>query len=250
MNENELIDQMLLDAQKAVDRGDLENLFGRYLYLHSVVQDSRIPALFSEKQEDIRLDLSTGVIEGQVNLRAYFESQKPHRGQMLGRTLLNPMIEIAADRETAKGLFVAAGHDTFVSYDKPSFEEYPFAASMKKDEKYHFYKMVHWVWYKYGVDFIREGEKWKIWHIRRVEIMRCPYDEDWIDYSISRQKEDIMNQFHQPWQGVTRENCNGFNFPSTRPSPEPWNGYTITESVPDNPKMPKPYRTFAETFSY
>lgn len=250
MTQMEQVDEMLRDARQAADRWELESLFGRYQYWHSVVKDGRIPALFSQKKEDVRVDFGNGVIEGQADIRDFFESQKPHRGQMLGRTLLNPMIEIAQDGETAKGLFVAAGHDTYVSYDKPDFKEFPFAAYMKKDEKYHLYKMVHWVWYKYGVDFIREDGKWKLWHIRRVEIMRCPYDEDWIDFSITRQKDEILNKFHEPWTGLTRENCGPLNFVPTRPSPEPWSGYTITEPVPDNPRMPEPYRTFADTFAY
>lgn len=250
MTQMEQADQMLRDARRTADRWELESLFGRFQYYRSLVQGSRMMELFSAEKADVRIDLGNGVIEGQEDLRAFLTSQKPHRGEMHGRTLINPLVEVAEDRATAKGLFVAAGHDTFVSYEKPDFKEYPFASYMHKDPEYPLYKMTHWVWYKFGVDFIRENGEWKLWHVRRVEIMRCPYDEDWIDFSITRQKYEILNKFRTPWQGLTRETCGPLNFVPTRPSPEPWEGYTITRPVPDNPRMPEPYATFAETFEY
>lgn len=250
MTELERVDQLLKDAQNAYDRSEIENLFGSYMYLHSLVQDSRTLSFFAQTKEDIRIDLGNGIIEGREDLAAYFASKTPLKGQMLGRSLVNPMIVVAGDGETAKGLWVTAGHDTFVTYEEPDPKEFPFASYMEKHSEYDFYKMTQWVWHKYGVDFVKEDGKWKIWHIRQVEIMRCSYEEDWIDFSISRQYNEIMAKFNQPWQGVTRENSTQFNFPPTRPSPEPNDGYTITMPVPDNPKIPEEYATFSETFAY
>ena len=113
-------------AQDAVDCGEIQNLFGRYQYLHAIVQDQRIPSLFSDSEPDIRVDLGDGVIEGQEPVKAYYACQTPYKGQLNARALLNPMIEIAGDGNTAKGLWVTAGTETFVTWNEnPTAENFP-----------------------------------------------------------------------------------------------------------------------------
>ena len=38
----------------------------------------------------------------------------------------------------------------------------------------------HWVWCKYGIDFLKQDGQWRIWRFRCFEIARAPFDENWI----------------------------------------------------------------------
>jgi hypothetical protein len=41
----------------------------------------------------------------------------------------------------------------------------------------------HWVWCKYGVDFLKQDGQWRIWRFRCFEVARAPYDENWIAFA-------------------------------------------------------------------
>jgi hypothetical protein len=63
-----------------------------------------------------------------------------------------PVIEVAGDGKTAKGLWYSIGIGV--------------RASVKNDGTYT--KSTEWMWEKYAVDFIKEDGKWKIWHLINV----------------------------------------------------------------------------------
>ncbi len=79
-------------------------------------------------------------------------------GLMIEHTLTTGIIEVADDRETAKGVWISPGHETFPMGDLPK---------------------PHWSWGRYAVDFVREDGKWKIWHLHVLTTFRTPYDTDW-----------------------------------------------------------------------
>jgi len=60
-----------------------------------------------------------------------------------------PVIEVAGDGKTAKGLWYSIGQSVRGTVD----------ASGKTSVG------TGWMWEKYGVDFIKENGKWKIWHL-------------------------------------------------------------------------------------
>lgn len=247
MTEKEL-DILLMEAQKVKDRNDIENLFGTYQYYHSVVRDEKIMDLFSCKQKDVRFDWGKGLLEGYDELKKYYVGRPRRRGLMIVHSLMNPIIEIAEDGETAKGFWISAGHESCAYYQKPDLvkDKDPMAPFVKGPDSNGFYKYVHWVWNKYGVDFIKEDDQWKIWHIRQVELMRAPYDEDWIDFSITRQRIERLAGLSIPWNGME---SSPLMPQSTRPS-QTYTGYHVDVSPVEEPRRPEPYRTFSETFSY
>ena len=46
----------------------------------------------------------------------------------------------------------------------------------------------HWVWCKYGVDFIKQDGEWRIWHFRCYEVARAPFNRDWISFAKDNQE--------------------------------------------------------------
>ncbi len=247
MTEKEL-DQLLADAQKVKDRTEIENLFGTYQYYHSVIRDEKIMDLFTKNKEDVRFDWGDGLLEGYEELKKYYVGRPRRRGKMVVNSLMNPIIEIAGDGKTAKGFWISAGHESCPYYEKPDIakEKDLMVAYVKGPDANGLYKYVHWVWYKYGVDFIKEDDGWKIWHIRQVELMRAPYDEDWIDFSISRQEMERLAGLEIPWDETEGSPL----MPkSTRPS-NTYTRYHVDVSPVEEPRRPEPYDTFENTFSY
>ncbi|KAJ2897186.1 hypothetical protein MKZ38_004869 [Zalerion maritima] len=111
------------------------------------------------------------------------------KGLMVEHTLTTPLIEIASDGVTAKGVWISPGHETF-----PLDGE-------GEDPK------AHWSWGRYAVDFVKEaaaadgasktahgGEgpgrggacKWKIWHLHVQTTFRTPYGVDWVAAALEK----------------------------------------------------------------
>ncbi|MEM2425322.1 MAG: hypothetical protein QXM00_12775, partial [Candidatus Bathyarchaeia archaeon] len=40
-----------------------------------------------------------------------------------------------------------------------------------------------WAWLKYGIDFVKENGKWKIWHFKMYPIFLTPYNKSWVEES-------------------------------------------------------------------
>ena len=137
-------------------------------------------------------------------------------GSLIMHTLTTPIIEVAGDGETAKGMWYSPGQVTEVGSDgKP---------------------MAMWMWEKYGVDFVREDGKWKLWHLHMFTDFAVVPGESWIDPAV---KSDFSSgdTVHRP--------------PEMKPDIEEvtyreWSPTTVPRLVP----MPEPYYTFNETFSY
>lgn len=247
MTEKEL-DILLLEAQRVKDRADIENLFGTYQYYRSVIRDEKIMELFSKKLPDVRIDWGHGLLEGYEELKKYYVGRPRSKGKMIVHSIMNPIIEVAEDGQSAKGFWISAGHESCPYYEKPDVvkDRDWMAAYVKGPDQNGFYKYVHWVWNKYGVDFVKEEDGWKIWHIREVELMRAPYDEDWIDFSISRQVTERLAGLSIPWDGLESSPL----MPKSTRESDSYTGYHVDRSPVEEPRRPEPYKTFSETFAY
>jgi hypothetical protein len=137
-------------------------------------------------------------------------------GSLIMHTLTTPIIEVAGDGKTAKGMWYSPGQVTEVGPDgKP---------------------IAMWMWEKYGVDFVKEDGKWKLWHIHMYTDFAVPPGKSWIDLTA---KSDFSS-------GGTVERP-----PEMKPDIEKvtykgWSPTTVPQFIP----MPEPYYTFSETFSY
>jgi hypothetical protein len=142
-------------------------------------------------------------------------------GTYVVHPLTSPCIEIAGDGQTAKGVWYSPGQITEIGADGK-----PFA---------------NWMWEKYGVDFVKEDGKWYIWHLHMYYDFAVPVGgKSWAELAMegaSKKKEDTGEA------------------PSFMPEPDLIAGETYKGFGPTNvpkllPRLPEPYRTFSETFSY
>ena len=75
-------------------------------------------------------------------------AEEKMKGAVFFHHLDTPIIEVAADGKTARGAWWSPGHETF-----PRGDREPGQGAI-------------WAWSKYGADFIKEDDGWKIWRIR------------------------------------------------------------------------------------
>jgi len=138
-------------------------------------------------------------------------------GNFFMRTLTTPIIEIAGDGKTAKGLWYSIGQSVRGSIDESG------KISVGTG----------WMWEKYGVDFVKENGKWKIWHL--INLM----DQGPVDSS------QASGQGGPGGQGAP----GGQQESKFKKAPESFH-WSPTAVLKIDPKFPDPYYTFSETFAY
>jgi hypothetical protein len=79
------------------------------------------------------------------------------KGGFVWHTITTPVVEIAEDRKTAKGIWYTPG----------------IVGSYSADGK----NNSQWMWEKYGVDFVMEKGKWKVWHMKVYTDFSTPIGE-------------------------------------------------------------------------
>lgn len=253
MNEKLMLEQKLDEVERLTqiveDRAAVANLFATYQYNHSMIYDEENLKLYAQKQPDVRHDWGGRVLVGIDELSRYYTGRPRYRGKMIVHSLGNPVIEIAGDGQTAKGFWIAVGNETIPYPHLPDLEKDgdPFGPRTEPADEHGIHKIIHWVWNKYGVDFIKEDGEWKIWHLRTCELMRAPYDQDWVDFSLRNLIDNELCALQVPWQGME---STPLTAPPTMPSPDPRSGYSIDQLPLELPLLPEPYETFADTFAY
>ena len=143
---------------------EIQNLVGRYAVLHTPKTMARSWELFALKQPDVSVEIAMwGVYIGGEKIKKLYTTMGegvPMPGAMFEHQFTTPIIEVARDGQTAKGLWFSPGHET------PPVEGKPEA---------------RWCWGKYGADFIKEDGEWKIWHFHFYDTFMIPFDKSWVD---------------------------------------------------------------------
>jgi SnoaL-like domain len=232
------------EAGLAADRGAVENIFNRYMHYHNAYEDQRIIDELWAKPG------TPGIRSRYNNVGAYttYESVTAyHRGRPrpVGKLLLHytttPVIEVGADGQTAKGLWLMAGTESGLT-DPAVAENVPdwvFSGGEVDGKRV----WAHWVWCKYGVDFIRQDGEWRIWHFRCYEIARAPFDRDWVSFAADNQES---HDSALAWFGD--DGVPVFLPPVDAPAPTHYEPYANDRAQTLDPVPPLPYREFTDTF--
>jgi len=154
-------------VQRLEDIHEIQNVFGKYEYYHTADMQEETVELYAQKTPGVSAEIANwGVYEGIEGIKRLFVGL--HRqggkealvGSMHMHTLTTPVVEVAGDGKTAKAVWISPGHET-------SGMEGKFTAQ--------------WAWLKYGVDFVKEDGKWKIWHSHVYPIFMTPYEKSWVE---------------------------------------------------------------------
>lgn len=223
---------------------EITNLMGRYQYLHTGGQMNVIGReLFAWDQPDARCEYGPLGVFGPQKSLEFFDRMtelftagagKCSPGLLEIHQVTTPVLEVAEDNQTAKGMWMSTGA-ILMLHDEGAEEGHSFT----------------WDSGKYAVDFLHTPQGWKIWHLHVCDLWRTSFDEDPVANA---------GPFHP---GVTQADIDGWNAraaagedvrPGGMPIPDAPTTFHYTyaadSSAPQEPKPPVPYRTFSETFSY
>ena len=226
------------EAQRAI-----KNLMGKYANCVILNREQDIYGLFWSAREDVSLMFNDGAYTGAAKVKAYYEAwddrnalvaklmQKRFPKELGGKSdeeiygvgpfkvkpMACPVIEVAGDGQTAKGLWFCQGAYNDVETSGP---------------------VAHWTWGYFAADFVKEGDGWKIWHLQYLNDVDCICGQSWAGAQVPY--PDLpefapLADFHYPEYSV----CKQF-----RPL------YSADRPTTPCPEIPQPYATFAETFSY
>lgn len=234
-------------AEASRDRGEIENLFSRYMYLHNAFHDPDIIPLWAKKgTPGIRAQYSNnGVYTNWDSIMAYHAQRPNPKGKLTFHYVTTPLIEVAGDGQTAKGLWVMSGVESGLTSVEAAAHapDFMYEKNVLVDGKR---VWMHTVLVKYGVDFIRQDGQWKIWHFHCFEIARSPFGLGWIPFAAQSQNNpfsDDLMYFGEDGKPVMMPKPDG----PVKMRNNPYR--TDTGQTLDAPP-PVPYRTISETFEY
>ena len=248
-------DELLLRLERLEARGEIENLMARYEHLYTRRDaEGILEELWAGDECGISVeDRFYGVYEGRegafpdAGMKTYyasvfgFGSPSDHPGKLSCYTLTTQALEIAADGQTARGLWTSIGAEGDageLAYDDLGRPDRRVSGvhltSVTPEGKRY---QADWVWQKMAVDFIRRPEGWKLWHLHIYDLFRCPYGQDWVTYA-PRQR-----QLNQQWGA---ERCfTPYGKPPGHGCQYHWE-YAPDSYPPDRPEPPLPFQSAGE----
>ena len=225
------------------DQRALKNLMGKYANLVLLNREGEIYDAFWSTREDVCLGQNDGWYIGKAAVGGYYDAcrarnalvasllQKrfPERlgamseeeiygiGPFKVRPMSCPIIEVAGDGKTAKGLWCCQGAYNDVEACGPR---------------------AHWTWGWFAVDFVKEAAGWRIWHMQYLNDVDCTCGSSW------GKPEPVYPEL--PEFAPLKD----FAYPAYTRAEKLREIYYPERPVTEAPRMPEPYDTFAETFSY
>jgi hypothetical protein len=204
-------------AEQVVALNAIQNLVGRYSHLAELRGEATLAELFAMHTEGVSWRTPVGPV-GIKGMQGRFSNPAEKLpgvvpGALHVHSMLTPVIEIAADGNTARGVWDSFG---------------PNIANANE--------IGDWLWLKYGVDFVKEAGQWKIWHLQAYAIFSTPYDKS-ITQS-ARERAGANDRAGRPgppdasWTGPK----------------EMW--VYDGKTAPRGPKIPEPYCSFDPQDSY
>jgi hypothetical protein len=219
-------------AQKANDYQAIVNTMSLHFWYHATnMNDVEMEKAWS-KRADCVWAQNGGFVKGRDAIQNYYGKHvdpASAKGSSAWHPQLSPVIEIAGDRQTAKGIWYTIG----------VVGAYPNG---------------NWMLERYGVDFVNEDGQWKIWHMHVYTDTAFPAGS-----GAKQGGPGGPGGAPQKAEKVGKESASGgaapgmpAGMPANPFNPKQdtykeWGADTIPRLVP---RPPEPYKTFSETFSY
>jgi hypothetical protein len=225
------------------DQREIKNLMGKYINCVLLNRDAEIFGMLWSEKPDVCLGLNDGWYVGPEAVSGYYEAvrrrnalvaqllQKRFPEELGGKSaeeifgigtfrvypITSPVIRIAGDGRTAKGLWYCQGAHAEVTSGGPT--------SL-------------WSWGYYAADFVREGDEWKLWHLQITNDVdsRCGYN-----WGKPTPELPDLPEF---------EPLKGFSLPEYTVKAVVREPYSPARPLAGAPRLPEHYETFADTFSY
>ncbi|MGD1822368.1 MAG: nuclear transport factor 2 family protein [Pleomorphochaeta sp.] len=192
LNIKNKIDEMNKKINILSARSKIENLMGSYQYYYTAGNTQAITKeLWAQNSHNATLEwCASGIFKGIKKISTFYEKDII-KGKLSVYTLNTPVIEIDIENNKAHAIWTAIGTETDAGElgENPPATLEEKALLTSKDNNGNAYR-AEWVWQKYEGTFICENDNWKILNLHIYEIFRCPFDRDWVQYSVERFKTD------------------------------------------------------------
>lgn len=225
-------------------RRELQNLMVRFFSQDYLLRrENLMYTTYWSKAEDVCLGVNSGYYQGAAAVKAYYRGieertrlesrliQAKYAAQLGGlseeevygagimdmKALVAPVIEIAGDGQTAKGIWTIHGMNTKLTVSGP---------------------VGCWERAYVAADFVWEEEQWKVWHLLYVQDLDFPSGTSW---------EQTPPEY-PPDPAYTA--VADFQFPEPNVKMSVYETWSVNRPPCPPPAYPEPYETFAETFSY
>jgi hypothetical protein len=230
-------------AERFIDQREIQNVMGKYAMLVMICKQADIVDKFWAKQaKDPTLAKNNGWYVGLEAISGYYQAVSDNlaakiplvrklfpkamdgksddkvfgSGEHFPRPLTSPLVEVAADGKTAKGLWQVMGANNSITQYGP---------------------LSTWNWGYIAADFVLEDGQWKIWHLQEFEELTAPVATNWLEPNPFPVLDDYAALADQKLPEPTVPAALYQAYSQTRPYTAP-------------PRMPEPYATFGDTFSY
>ncbi len=222
----------------------IENIMGKITYYGIYCWDQKIyEELWCKKADNPCLGFNNGWYQGYKAIHDYYDARRdlmkkrtelvkaanPKEfgdktveeifgvGSLDVNNMTTPIIELADDMQTAKGLWYYMQGDT--NYDATGIATYH-----------------HWGWV--GVDFVLEDGAWKIWHMVNAEDLNFRAGTTWVE---AAEPLPVLPEY------AALADC---KLPEPNVPADVYELWHDRRKQVDYHGVPQPYTTFAETFSY
>ena len=230
-------------AQRFIDQREIQNVMGKYALMTMICKQADIiDKLWAKQAPKPTLAKNDGWYVGLEAIRGYYQAVADNlaakakalkaifpkqlgdmsddeafgAGEHYPRPLTSPLVEVAADGQTAKGLWQVMGADNSVGKYGP---------------------LSTWNWGYIAADFVLEEDEWKIWHLQEFTELDAPVATNWVQ----GKEYPVLPEF-----AALEE----LKLPAPTVAAKLYEVYSPEREYTAPPRMPEPYATFADTFSY
>jgi hypothetical protein len=232
-------------------RAALENLVGKYLQLTLAGRGEEILDQLWSRREDVCIEIgASGPYRSREKVATYYQKDLLP-GKLSLAYAMDPVLEIAQDGQSARGLWLTLGTET----DAGELGDYQQGSDPEREMLFSSHTQdgrgytAEWSFQKLGIDFSFEEGEWRILHLHLYDIMRAPFDQDWVRYATGRfatdgMRLDALFKSNLPFpEDKPPENL------ATGPTQYHWQ-YTVDGTPEPLPKWPQPYETLEQTQQY
>lgn len=230
-------------TERFEDRREIKNLMGKYVTSCLLCRENTLVDELFCSRDDITLGFNNGYYVGREAVKGYFQAvcdatakkskclQKifPEQlgklseeelygvGPFKAEPLTSPYVQIAEDGQTAKAIWMVEGSITDITEKGP---------------------VTNWSWGYYAADFIKENGQMRLWHVLRVEDVHCPNGVNW---GMPENNFPELPEFAE---------LKDIQLPAPNHPAAVYETFSADRCSAKTPRIPEPYTTFAETFSY
>lgn len=257
-----------LEAHRIASIPQIENLMALHSYYHAANMNSNeLTDIWSKEQPDeVSWQQNFGFWKSMPHMSAYYGEGHWDAGlatreniiaarpelkddlmqpdmdvrrliEMPVHTLTTSIIEVAEDGMSAKGLWYTPGYALRRNYIEDSAS-------------------ACWMWEKYGADFIWENGEWKFLHIQIGMDIMANYGESWADPKPMGgpggppPAPKPEPEKDKDGKEIKKAPSMGGGISQPPDGPGKYSVYSRTRVPSEYPKIPVPYTTLSETFSY